>query len=72
METVLLCLTAILALSNAFLLIAYFKIKKTKVEQSITKDANQLLKDLMSGGAVAVVQVVDPKSMYMWSPKDLT
>ena len=38
---------------------------------ALDKDASQLLSDLLSGGAVAVVQVIDPSSMFLYSPKDI-
>jgi len=44
-----------------------FKTQKTE----LTTDANQLLAQLMQGGAVITVQVVSPSEVFQWSPKDI-
>jgi hypothetical protein len=47
------------------------KILKSK-KSELTTDANQLLAQLMQGGAVITVQVVSPSEIFQWSPKDIT
>jgi hypothetical protein len=47
-----------------------FRKKPPEPKKELTKDATELLSELMSRGAVIVTQVVDPSSMFMYSPKD--
>jgi hypothetical protein len=36
----------------------------------LTKDATELLSDLMGGGSVIVTQVINPSDIFLYSPKD--
>jgi hypothetical protein len=52
-------------------LVCFLLIRKKKQEkQTLTADANELLAQLLKGGAVAVIRVVDPSAIFLWSPKD--
>ena len=69
MMTVLIVISSVLFISNIlFLVLLYRKSKKPPIQ--ITKDANQLLSELLTGGAVVTVQVVNPAEVFTWSPKD--
>lgn len=69
---------SLLALSlvcNAVLLVAgiflYLRGRPGRAEKpELTRDASQLLSDLMKGGAVVVTQVIDPSSIFLYSPRD--
>ncbi len=51
-------------------LVVFLLLRKKKQEKPIlTADANELLAQLLKGGAVAVVRVVDPSAIFLWSPK---
>ena len=51
-------------------LVCFLLIRKKKQEKpTLTADANELLTQLLKGGAVAVVRVVDPSAIFLWSPK---
>lgn len=65
-------LGVISAFQGILLLYAYFSFKRLKAKQKKekTQDATELLAELMSGGAVVVTQVIDPSSMFMYSPRD--
>ena len=61
--------------SNVITIIVFYnhknKIQVTQQPQpQLTKDASKLLADLLSGGAVVVTNIIDPKSVFLWSPKD--
>lgn len=50
--------------------IFHLKTKKTKpAEKQLDLSATELLAELMEGGAVVVTSVVDPGSIFQWSPK---
>ena len=38
-------------------------------EKQLDTSASELLSELMNGGAVVVTSVVDPASIFQWSPK---
>jgi hypothetical protein len=68
----------LLALSLNLILLAiisYLIFKKKPQEpqskKELTSDASDLLRDLMNGGAIAVVKVIDPSSIFLQSPRDL-
>lgn len=42
---------------------------KPKEKPQLTQDASELMGQLLRGGAITVVQVVDPDSIFQWSPK---
>jgi hypothetical protein len=46
------------------------KLEEAEKKPALTKDASDLLTDLVRGGAVAVVKVIDPSAMFLWSPRD--
>ena len=46
------------------------KLLESEKKPALTKDASELLKDMLNGGAIAVVKVIDPSSIFLWSPKD--
>lgn len=63
-------IAAISLLLNIFF-IFYFRKKLSKFRnRPHSKEATELLQDLIAGGAVAVVRIIDPKSIFLWSPKD--
>jgi len=43
--------------------------KKQQENQKLTADATDLLAELCKGGAVAVVNVIDPNQIFVWSQK---
>jgi hypothetical protein len=54
----------------AFLLVRQKSLKK-KLKQPVPDEtATELMRDLLNGGAVAVVRVIDPQSIFLYSPKD--
>jgi len=59
---------------NVSLLLALFILWRKKPGKadapSLTKDANQLLSDLLKGGSVVITQVVNPDDIFLYSPKD--
>lgn len=64
-------ISALLFISNAFTIYYYhIKLKDLKKERPLDKDATELLRDLINGNAIAVIKVIDPKSIYLWSSKD--
>lgn len=63
-------LSAILAISNICTVIYFLKRKHKQQKPNLDHTASDLLKDLLNGGAVAVVRVIDPSSIFLWSPKD--
>ena len=71
MYNALIAISIILFISNLILL--YFLKKKKKPQEKIelTHDANQLLSELLKGGAVVTVQVASPADVFMWSPKEV-
>jgi hypothetical protein len=49
------------------------QLKKFRTQKTeLTTDANQLLAQLMQGGAVVTVQVASPSDIFQWSPKDIS
>lgn len=66
----LIALCAVLGISNILTLFLYFK-KKNKPQETLTKDADQLLAELLNGGAVCTVQIANPSEMFQWSPRDI-
>ena len=68
MNYVYLPIIGILLISN--IVFIYFLKKKSK-EPELTKDANQLLSELLSGGAVVTVQIANRSDVFQWSPKDV-
>lgn len=64
-------ISALLFISNAFTIYYYrLQLKDLKKERPLDKDATELLRDLINGNAIAVIKVIDPKSIYLWSSKD--
>lgn len=63
-------LCAGLVLSN-LLTLYYLRKKETTQKVELTKDANVLLAELLQGGAVVTVQVVNPAEIFVYSPKDV-
>lgn len=64
-------ISALLFISNAFTIYYYrAQLKDLKKERPLDKDATELLRDLINGNAVAVIKVIDPKSIFLWSSKD--
>lgn len=64
-------ISALLLISNVFTIYYYqIKLKDLKKERPLDKDATELLRDLINGKAIAVVKVIDPQSIYLWSHKD--
>ena len=55
-------------LLNAVL--AFFLLRRKPPEKQLTKDANELLAELMKGSAVIVTQVTDPDYLFTFSPRD--
>lgn len=59
---------------NLFLVLSllYLWRKKpgTAIAPTLTKDANQLLSDLLNRGSVVITQVVDPNDVFLYSPRD--
>jgi len=60
----------ILAISNVCTIVYFLKRKPKQQKPNLDHTASDLLKDLLNGGAVAVVRVVDPASIFLWSPRD--
>jgi hypothetical protein len=44
--------------------------EKSNEKPNLTKDANHLLAELLTGGAVVIVQVSNPSEIFTWSPRD--
>jgi hypothetical protein len=61
-------LCAILLVTNLVTIAVVFR--QTKPTPQLTTDANKLLSELLAGGAVAILKVVDPSAIFLWSPKD--
>jgi hypothetical protein len=60
------------AVCNVFLaggVVFLLKRKPKTPERQLDKSATELLQELMEGGAVVVTSVVDPASVFQWSPK---
>lgn len=57
---------------NALLLVYVWRLRRPgkAAQPQLTKDASQLAADLLSGGAIIVTQVIDPSSIFLYSPKD--
>ena len=55
----------------SLLLYIRFRKKPPQKKTELTKDASQLLSELMARGAVVVTQVIDPSAMFLYSPKDV-
>jgi hypothetical protein len=51
---------------NAFL---FFRLKHSKKQPAPTLDAQTLLHDLMQGGAVLRITVLNPEGLFLRSPK---
>ena len=68
MEYVYLTIIGILSISN---IASFYFLKKKSKEPELTKDANQLLSELLSGGAVVTVQIANRSDVFQWSPKDV-
>lgn len=68
MDIYLIAIVIVLAVTN---LVTLFYLRKKSKQPELTKDANQLLGELLQGGAVAVVQVANPSEIFMYSPKDI-
>ena len=68
MEYVYLTIIGILLISN---IASFYFLKKKSKEPELTKDANQLLSELLSGGAVVTVQIANRSDVFQWSPKDV-
>ena len=63
-------ISVVLLLTNLVTIAALVKAKKKKPqEKTLTKDATELLGELTKGGAIVVTSVVDPASLFQWSPK---
>jgi len=69
MNYVYLPIIGILLISN--IVFIYFLKKKSSEKPELTKDANQLLSELLSGGAVVTVQIANRSDVFQWSPKDV-
>ena len=54
----------------AALLVTVRNLKKRIKEPEPDQTATELLRDLVNGGAVAVVKIVDPTSMFLYSPRE--
>jgi hypothetical protein len=59
----------VLAILLALSLLKIRRIKKAPVVTH-TKDAHKLMSDLMNGGAITVMKIIDPDSMMLKSPRD--
>lgn len=57
---------------NVVLLVWVYRLTRPgKAKQpELTKDASQLLADMLKGGAITVTQIIDPSSIFLYSPKD--
>lgn len=64
-------LAAISFCANLALIVHVLRLKKRVKQPVPDKTASELLTGLLAGGAVAVVQVIDPKTMFLYSPKDV-
>jgi hypothetical protein len=63
-------LTVVLLLTNIMTLAFLVRASKKKPEKkNLTQDATELLSQLTQGGAVVVTQVIDPATIFQWSPK---
>ena len=58
---------------NVFLLVWVYRLRKPgkAAKPQLTVDSSQLLANLLSGGAVAVIQIIDPTSIFLHSPRDV-
>jgi hypothetical protein len=54
----------------AALLYRLVKTQKLLKQPVPDETASDLMRDLLNGGAVAVVKVIDPKSIFLFSPRD--
>lgn len=63
-------IASILAISNICTVVYFLKRKPKQQKPQLDLSASDLLKDLLNGGAIAVVRVIDPASIFLWSPKD--
>lgn len=64
----LICISSVLFVTNIVTLFLFLKKPKQK---QLTQDANQLLSDLMRGGAVVITQIAKPEEIFLYSPRDL-
>lgn len=63
----------VIALQSIFIayLVIYSKKLRKKLKQPVPDEtASELMRDLLNGGAIAVVKVIDPKSIFLYSPRD--
>jgi len=54
----------------AFLFMSLRQAKKRLKEPVPDQTATELLRDLTNGGAIAVLKVIDPSSMFLYSPRE--
>ena len=56
---------------NVFLLVWVYRLRKPgkATRPELTQDASELMASLLSGGAVAVVKIIDPSSIFLHSPR---
>ena len=64
-------LISLLIAGNVFLLYRCKTLKKKLKTPVPDETASDLMRDLLNGGAVAVIRVIDPKSIFLFSPKDI-
>ena len=62
-------LATVLLLTNIVTIVLLFTKPKKQEKVELTKDATELLSELTRGGAIVVTQVVDPATVFQWSPK---
>jgi hypothetical protein len=56
---------------NVFLLVYVWRLRKSRktAKPQLTQDASQLMASLLNGGAVSVVKIIDPDSIFLHSPR---
>ena len=69
MNMYLAALCVCLLITNLICIFFLFR-KSKKPEITLTKDANELLSELLTGGAVVTVAVTNPSDVFQWSPRD--